>query len=313
MLKFLVLGPMEIHGGPRRSTVKGVLQQTLLAAFLASGEKLVTVDALIDELWGTTPPNKAGNALHAQISRLRRNLARMEPDRVDSRLITTTSGYRLVMDQAELDAADLLDTVRTVQNRGGVRTPHDVAALRNALDLWRGPTFGGIAGGSICQTASANYQEYRTAARVLLFEIELNSGEHSKIIPELSELVAHYPFRESYCGLLMVALYRSGRQTDALSVARRLRSRLVEEMGIEPSPTLRGLEEAILNHDPALFRPFEVMAPTRSGRPGDGDGPAREDELPRGFVRAGDEAGQADSLRRGRGPLVPTGVGTRVP
>lgn len=254
MLSFLVLGPMEIRAHRLTLMLKGVLQQTLLAALLASGERLVTVDALIEELWGPTPPSRTENALQAQVSRLRRSLARAEPESSGSRLITMTAGYQFSLNRAELDAATFLDSVSVIRARVGKNIHRDIADMREALTLWRGPAFGGISGGPICQAAIARYQECYATALVLLYELELQSGEHVKIVPELSELVARFPFQESFCELLMVALYRCGRQTDALVEARRLRGRLIEELGVEPSPSLRGLEKAILNHDSMLVK-----------------------------------------------------------
>lgn len=253
MLYFAALGAMEIRNEVRSITISGVLQQTLLATFLASYEKLLTADDLVEELWGTTPPARTENALHAQISRLRRTIAQMEPERDGSRIIRTASGYRLSLDGAEFDGALLHDAVNSIRARDGKKSRDDARDLRAVLDLQRGPAFGGIVGGPICQNAVVRYREYRTAAQVLLYKIEMSLGENSRIVPELSALVEEAPFQESFCGLLMVALYRSGRQADALAVARQLRSRLIDEMGIEPEPTLGLLEKAILNHDQDLL------------------------------------------------------------
>jgi SARP family transcriptional regulator, regulator of embCAB operon len=254
MPSFLVLGPMEIRSPHRTLMLRGVMQQTLLAALLASAGRLVTVGALIEELWGPTPPSRTENALQAQISRLRRTLAALEPDRAHSRLATMTAGYQFSLEGVEFDATTLLETVSAIRARAGRKIQRDIADMRKALALWRGPVFGGITGGPICQAAIARYQECYTTAHVLLCELELQGGEDVKIVPELSELVAKFPLQESFCELLMVALYRCGRQTDALAEARRLRNRLIEELGVEPSPPFRGLEKAILNHDSMLVR-----------------------------------------------------------
>jgi len=230
------------------------MRQTLLAAFLTAENKLVTVDTLAEELWGTAPPAKMENALQAQISRLRRTLARLEPARKEPRLTTTAAGYRFSVHWSELDALSFLQTVENIRVRGGADLRRDIAELRAALSLWRGPVFGGLLGGPMCQTASAKYQEARNTALEMLYDLELRSGSHAKIIPELTELVAQNAMQEQFCSLLMVALYRSGRQADALSVYRQLRYRFAEELGIEPSPVLRRYEKAILDHDPLLMR-----------------------------------------------------------
>lgn len=264
MLYFVALGPMEVRNDFCTVTIKGLLQQKLLATFLASGEKLLTADALTEELWGARPPSRTENALHAQICRLRRTLTALEPRREESRIVRASSGYLLSMGGAEFDGAILRDTVRMVQMKDGRHTRQDAETLRAVLDLWHGPTFGGISGGPICQKSVVNYREYYTAAQALLFELEMNLGGCAKVVPELSALVEEYPFQESFCRLLMMALYHSGRQADALTVARDLRTRLMDEMGIDPEPTLRILEKAILNHDHKLLEEAALLSRART-------------------------------------------------
>ncbi len=263
MLSFSVLGPIEIATHDRKVMLQGTIQQTLLAMFLANGEKLITVDAMIEELWGSTPPATVENALQANVSRLRRSLARLEPRRKTSRLVTRASGYEFSLQRAELDATTLVETVESIHARASRRAGMD---LREVLTLWRGPVFGGLAGGPICQAAIAKYQECRTNALVMLYEFELAAGHHARITPELTELVAENPLHECFASLLMLGLYRSGRQTDSLAVARRLRARLMDELGIELSPVLRELEHAILTHDPRLnVDGVEVLRWSRAG------------------------------------------------
>jgi DNA-binding SARP family transcriptional activator len=266
MSEFLVLGPMEIHHQNRVVRPRGPMLQTLLAAFLAAGGKLAMADALSEELWGATPPSKADNALQAQISRLRRTLGRLEPGREQPRLVTSVCGYQLRIDADELDAWTFLRTVDEIRDRTGGDPARDVADLRAALELWRGPVFGGLTGGPLCQTAAAKWEEARLNALDLLYDRELEVGEHARAIPELTELVAQNPLQEQFCRLLMVALYRSGRQTDALEVYRQLRHRLGDELGIDPSPVLRRYEQAILNHDPLLLKPGRRLTANETAR-----------------------------------------------
>jgi DNA-binding SARP family transcriptional activator len=282
MSEFLVLGPLEIHRQNRVVRPRGPMLQTLLAAFLAAGGKLVMADVLSEELWGATPPAKADNALQAQISRLRRTLARLEPERAEPRLTTSVCGYQLDVRPDELDAGSFLHTIDEIRDRTGSDAARDVADLRAALERWRGPVFGGLTGGPLCQTAVAKWEEARINALDLLYDRELEIGDHARAIPELTELVAQNPLQEEFCRLLMVALYRSGRQTDALEVYRQLRHRLGEDLGIDPSPVLRRYEEAILNHDPSLTKPGHApaftSAPDRTSPP--------PSAAPKGHLRA---------------------------
>ncbi|MBG0851765.1 AfsR/SARP family transcriptional regulator [Streptomyces spinoverrucosus] len=271
MLKFSLLGRIEIDPGKEPVKLGGAIQQTLLATLLVTGGSLVTVDSLIVELWGTTPPAKVDNALQAQISRIRRTLAALEPERETSRVVTSMSGYGFTLERSELDSYVFLDAVEAIHARHGRAgrpdvtqdITHDIANLRAALSLWQGPVFGGLTGGPLCQAASARYLEARNFAQALLYELELRVGGHERILPELMELHARNPLQEQFCLLLMRALYRSGRQLDALNVYRQCRHDLVESLGIEPSPVLRQYEQAILTHDPMLLsdEPARPTAP----------------------------------------------------
>jgi SARP family transcriptional regulator, regulator of embCAB operon len=263
MPTFYVLGPMEVRTPGHIFRPRGTMMQTLLAAFLAASDRLVGANALVEELWGGTPPAKSDNALQAQISRLRRDLARLEPERKDSRLATTDSGYHFKVDWTELDAWLFMHTVESIRLRPPTDLRRDVTDLRSALKLWRGPIFGGLTGGPICQTAVRKYEESRIAALEFLYDLQLKAGDHATIVPELTELVAQNPLQEHFCSLLMVALYQSGRQIDALNVYHRIKQRLAEDLGIEPSPVLRRYEAAILNHDPLLVLSDQLDAADR--------------------------------------------------
>ncbi len=237
--------------------LNGALQQTLLAALVVSEGRLLTVGALMDEMWGTVRPAKAVNALHAQVSRLRRALGVLEPDRTQSRLATSSAGYQLSLERSELDAwvfVDKLDEIRVRMEADGFCSSDLVAELRGALALWRGPVFGGLAGGLLCQSATARFTESRNAALCLLYEVEIGCDRSLEVLPELTELFARNLSQEWLCALLMIALYRSGRQIDALDVYQRFRSNLADNLGIEPTPTLRELERAIMTNDPILPR-----------------------------------------------------------
>lgn len=268
MLSFRILGPLEIVTETRILRPRGSKQNALLTTLLASPRQLVSTDALMVELWGEKHPARVENDLHAHISRLRRRLSAMEPDAIDSRLVTHVSGYELMVRDEELDAAGFirgLEEIRGVTHADSA----DMVRLRRLLGLWRGRAFANLELGPIRQTASTRYEEYRIAAYQLLFEHELRNGNHSKIISELRELLARYQFHEQFWQQLMVALYRSGRQADALSVYRELGRRLSDHLGLDPSPRMRRYEQAVLDHHPSMNHNLRVsdartLCPTTS-------------------------------------------------
>ncbi|MFC4031605.1 BTAD domain-containing putative transcriptional regulator [Streptomyces polygonati] len=253
MLSFHVLGPIEI-GSPRQTLrPRGPQQRTLLVVLLANARRLVPIESLIDELWGDKPPRHVENALQAHISRLRQQLALLESADGPSRLVTHPSGYRLMVADEEVDAAVLAAGVERIRSRPQDDDPAvTVRELRRMLELWRGPVFGGPVGGRLCRAAATRYEEMRLAALELLFDSELRNGDHVRIIPELQALLTEDFYKERFRQQLMVALYRSGRQADALAVYRELWRRLTDDLGLEPSPTMRDYERAILDQDPML-------------------------------------------------------------
>jgi DNA-binding SARP family transcriptional activator len=250
-LKFLYLGALECWLGGQLVEIRGASQQTLLAALLVADSKPVSVNALIEELWGENPPARMENALQAHVSRLRRKLHCADGNPSVS-LSSGPSGYRLIVSEKDVDATVFLRVLKDVRSQPNMDATTAIAKLRSALALWRGPVFGGPLGGPLCQAAAARHEAARSVAVEMLFDLELRCGRHTEVIPELSELVESQSLNERFCEQLMVALYRSGRQTDALQVYRRIRRRMNADLGVEPSPTLRKYERAVLAHDPAL-------------------------------------------------------------
>jgi DNA-binding SARP family transcriptional activator len=232
----------------------------LLAALLVNTGRLVMAHSLVSELWGDNPPGNAENALQAHVSRLRRKLTKAEPNLRTSRVVSLPSGYRLLAKSDEVDADQFMVEVTQVRARPDLDPGDAIQRLRDALSLWRGPAFGGDLTSFICQAAAIRYEEHRASALELLFEKELQIGRHAQVIAELSEYVESESLNERLCAQLMVALYRAGRQTDALALYRRIRTRLADELGIEPCPTLRDCELAILSHDPKLQARAEPIA-----------------------------------------------------
>ncbi|MFF4043976.1 AfsR/SARP family transcriptional regulator [Streptomyces sp. NPDC001816] len=252
MLKFSILGALQIRTVSGPAEISGDLQRTLVQTLLISEGQSVSGESLVEELWGDAVPDNQANALQAHVSRLRRRLRSLEPGRSGSRVTIHPSGYRLLVTEGELDAAEFVRTVRQAESASPQDAERTARLLGGALAQWRGPVFGGFAGGTLCQLAGARYEEYRMRAMELRFDAELRLGRHAAVLAELTEAHTNHPLRERFCEQLMIALYGSGRQADALDVFRRMRRHLDDELGIQPSPALRQVERAILCHDPAL-------------------------------------------------------------
>ncbi|MFF4330425.1 BTAD domain-containing putative transcriptional regulator [Streptomyces sp. NPDC001591] len=257
-MQFRILGLVEVRDDPAGLHLlpTGAKQRALLGTLVVKAGQHVSVQQLIDELWGERPPANAANALQVQVARLRRLLSGPEGGR-EGRLrepwITTTScGYTLRAAPAETDAAcfqQLTDTARRILHEDPGRAGE---LLRRALALWRGPALEGSVLGGICAGRAAQLEEHRLTALEMMYEAYLRTGRHGEITGELMVLTTDNPLRERFYDLLMVAFYRCGRQAEALGVYERARNRMVHELGVEPGPALRGLMQAILQHDPAL-------------------------------------------------------------
>ncbi|MEV6731521.1 AfsR/SARP family transcriptional regulator [Streptomyces sp. NPDC051364] len=261
-MEFRLLGLVEVQDERTglRIVPTGAKQRALLGALVVKAGHNVSVQRLIDELWGEHPPANAANALQLHVARLRRLLSGPESQSAEQHaqharhpwIVTTSRGYTLQLAPVETDAArfqHLADEARRI-------LPGDPGQagelLRQALSLWRGPALEGSVLGDICAGKAAQLEEHRLTALEMMYDAYLSTGRHGEITGELVELTTDHPMRERFYDLLMVALYRCGRQAEALRVYERARNRLVHELGVEPGPALRGLMEAILHHDPAL-------------------------------------------------------------
>jgi SARP family transcriptional regulator, regulator of embCAB operon len=251
MTKFLVLGPLECRSAERPVDISGTLQRTLLATLLAAEGNPVSIESLVTELWGDSPPPSWENALQAHISRLRRRIDAVGDDR-PARLVVQHSGYCLQTGEDMVDAKVFTRELACARIRGTADPRKAADALREGLSLWRGKAFGLVIQGPLCRTVAIRYETARLVALETLFDLELRSGRHADIIPMLSELVEAPSLNERFCEQLMIALYRSGHQALALNSYCRMRDRLDDELGVEPTITLRNLFSAILNHHPAL-------------------------------------------------------------
>ena len=260
-LEFRVLGPLEISEGGQARPLAGTKQKALLAALLLHPGEAVSSDRLVEALWGEEPPEKAQNALQAHVSQLRKVLGSAAGE-----LVTQAPGYVLRISPEQLDAARferLATEGRRALADGDPRAGADT--LREALSLWHGPALADLAYEAFAQEHIARLEEARLAALEDRLEADLEVGRHGEIVAELEALTATHPFRERLRCQLMLALYRSGRQAEALAVYQGTRMMLSEELGLEPGPQLRELNGAILNQSPALTP--RVEAPTIAERP----------------------------------------------
>jgi DNA-binding SARP family transcriptional activator/tetratricopeptide (TPR) repeat protein len=242
-MEFRVLGPLEVWEGGRPLELRRPKHRALLAALLLRAGQAVSVDQLLDDLWGERPPPTAKGSLQNLVSALRKQLG-------EKMLRTEPPGY--LLDVAR-DAVDLFRFERLLEEARGAAGPEERAEkLRAALALWRGPPLADLAFEPFVLLEAPRLEDLRLAAHEELIEVRLAFGEHTQLLPELEALVAEHPFNERLRGQLMLALYRAGQQAEALDLYREARRLLVEQLGLEPSTPLRDLEQAILRHDPEL-------------------------------------------------------------
>ena len=241
-----ILGSLQLEEGGRRILIGGIRQRAVLVSLLLHANEVVPSEQLLVDLWGEDSPPSAANALQAAISRVRRALP-------PGRLITKAPGYALRIFPEELDVSQFEQLV----SEGGEALAAGSAAqaartLSQALSLWQGPALADFRYEPFAQAEIARLEELRLTCLEERIEADLTLGSASVLIPELQQLVGEHPVRERFRGQLMLALYRDGRQTEALEVYREFRSVLQEELGLDTTPLLRKLEAAILRHDPAL-------------------------------------------------------------
>jgi DNA-binding SARP family transcriptional activator len=254
-MDFRLLGPLEVTGDEGSLTLGGTKQRSLLAMLLLHANQVVSTDRLIDALWGASPPFTCGKSIQVYVSRLRKAIG-------GNRLVTHAPGYVLYVDPAELDLARFEQLVAEARRA----SPETASGkLREALALWRGPPLGDLAYEQFAQAEIARLEEMRLGAVELRLESDLALGRHAELVAELETLVARHPLRERFRYQLMLALYRSERQAEALEAYRQARQELSDELGLEPSESLKQLEAAILRQDPDLA-PADDPGRVRAGQ-----------------------------------------------
>ena len=302
-MRFSVLGPLAVRGARGPVDVVGGKERTLLAHLVSAAGHVVTVDELTVSLWGDHPPRAPGKALQTYVLRLRNAL---EPERrgVPTIVVTEGAGYRLAAAGHEVDASRFTQLARAGRAALDAGRPDEAAAtLHEALDLWRGPAYAGFEETAFGRAERQRLDELRVSAREDRWAAEVDLGHYSSAVPELEHLVAEHPWRERAWGVLVLALFRADRQGEALGALERARTRLVEDLGVDPGPELRALHARVLAHDPELLR---LPEPPAADPDGDVvlDAAARAESLAVVRAEAGSVAAAGEVLRDGRAALT---------
>ena len=259
-MEFQILGPLAVRNGDQAVELASGRQRALLALLVLNANETVSTDRIVEELWGERSPQTAPKVIQNHVSQLRRGLG-------DGLLVTEGSGYRLSVEPGTLDVdrfEELLAEGRTALERGDAEAA--AGLFREALDLWRGTPLADVAFEPFAQAEIARLEDRRLVALEERIEADLALGRHDDLVGELESLVAKNPLRERLRAQLMLALYRSGRQSEALAAYQDARSTLVEELGIDPGRPLRELHQAILNQDPELDLAHAVEPATEDQR-----------------------------------------------
>ncbi|MER5707671.1 BTAD domain-containing putative transcriptional regulator [Streptomyces sp. NPDC002122] len=249
-MRFGLLGPLTVHdAGGRPLAVPTPKSRALLAALLLEPNRLVSRERLAAALWGESPPATAAAALSNYVSQLRRTLSAVDAER----LVSVPTGYRLLVHDGEVDTEEftlLLAEAKTAQSR---QDWVSVSRLTRAAEqLWRGAPLADAPVSETLRPQITHYEQARVQAREWHFAAELRLGRHHEIVPEISRWTARYPLHEVFCAQLILALFRSGRQAEALLAFERVRHDLAEELGTDPGRALRDLHQSLLVDDPAL-------------------------------------------------------------
>jgi DNA-binding SARP family transcriptional activator/tetratricopeptide (TPR) repeat protein len=266
-----VLGPLEVWDGDEQVAVAGPLPRRLLALLVTRPGRFLPVDALIDGLWGDDPPAAARATLQSHVARLRRSLGQA------AEIAGGPAGYQVAVDAADVDAFAFVAAAQAGHRAlAGGNPSAAAAALSAGLALWRGPAFAEFGGCGVLDAEAARLEQLRLDAVEWRIEAELADADLAAPVGELEALVRAHPTREGLWALLMRALYRAGRQADALEAYRRARRALIDELGVEPGRQLREAERLVLAHDPSLDPPVAVPVKTAAVPAPQAAAPARE-------------------------------------
>ena len=246
-MELRILGPLEIAGENGPVDLRAAKHRRLLAALVLAGGRACSADALVDAVWGVSPPASARKLLQVYVSQLRKALPSREA------LVTTPSGYALRFETGSLDADRFERLVAdAVEAMGQENASLALSQLDRALALWRGPAYADVMYEDFARAEAERLEELRLAALEVRLEALSQLGRNDEVLGDALAMARDHPLRERLRGLAMVALYRAGRQTEALDHYVELRRRLDDELGLEPSAELRELQRRILEQDPEL-------------------------------------------------------------
>ncbi|HZO79740.1 MAG TPA: BTAD domain-containing putative transcriptional regulator [Solirubrobacteraceae bacterium] len=275
-MEFRILGPIEVVHNGKLVALRAARQRAVVGLLVLNSPRPVSPDRLVDELWGDHPPRSALHAIQVYISEIR-TVLRTEAGS-DSAVRTSSSGYALDVADEDIDARSFERLVGEALNTAARDPLHARSVLEQALALWRGPVLADIENVTAVRLEADRLDEVRLVATECLLAIRLDSGEDTELVGTLKNLVAQHPLREKLCRQLMLALYRDGRQSEALAAYQNARVAL-DELGLVPSRELRDLQQAILRHDQSLdaarssqasswdFEPKDLSAAERNGAP----------------------------------------------
>ena len=256
-MEYRILGPLKVVDEGELVPLGRLKERLVLAILLLNANQFVSRERLIDDLWGEAPPPTAKKAVNVYVSQLRKVLARNGHDPIT----TADGGYRLVVDDDELDVSRLRQLIARARERASAGELEAAAEhLCEALGLWRGPTLAGLLLESRGRDEIAQLDELRLAALMDRIDCDIALGRHEQVLGELNLLVREHPLRERLRAQRMLALYRADRQAEALDAYAEARRTLVDDLGIEPSEALQRLQQAILRHDPSLATPAGTAA-----------------------------------------------------
>ncbi|MGZ3119873.1 BTAD domain-containing putative transcriptional regulator [Streptomyces sp. H62] len=267
-VRFSILGPVEVSVAGRPLPGTAPRHRGVLALLLLNARTVLGAEQIIDAMWGPAPPATARAQIHAAVAALRRVLRTADAEHL---LQTRPGGYVIALEAGQLDWEEFTDRLREVADTDD--PARSAARIRQALSLWRGRPLADVRA-DYADSARVRLQERQLTAHEQLAELELSLGRHEQVADELAALVAAHPLRERLAGRLMLALHRSGRQADALAVARGLRRALSEQQGLDPGRAFVALERAVLHDDPALTAPAPGPAPPPAPAPAPGPAPA---------------------------------------